>query len=200
MSGEDDGTNRRTVLKQLGAAAVTGTALTGTAAADSGDLTSDAVARRYEETGADLLASLSDAGVIETASAAALSTEPVAPGTVAAGRPGATTLSLDGPVGSRTVVMSVTTVERGTLRVFVEPARDLAYAYLEVEGTDRTVAYSADGSTTTVDESDVGADYCGGCNCTPIACGVGSSKTLEVCNYYNPIQHSCWVYSTDCIC
>lgn len=200
MSGEDDGTNRRTVLKRLGAAAATGTALTGTAAADSGETSSEAIVRHYEGTADDLLASLSEAGLIETASAAALSTEPVAPGTVAAGRPGATTLSLDDAVGSREVTMSVTPVERGTLRVFVEPARDLAYAYLDAAGSDQTVAYGPDGSTVPVEEGNVGVDYCGGCSCSGIPCGTIVSHSLEVCEFHNPFTNDCYVYSVKCDC
>ncbi|WP_152415826.1 hypothetical protein [Halovivax asiaticus] len=195
MSQNDISVDRRSVLKRLGA---TGTAVTAFGAASgSGAATSAArrtirplpverldVERIYEDLAGQLLTELSDAGLVETASASALDMDVAA---IHGGRAGRGTfgLSIDDEIGQRRLFGTKTPTDDGVLTLYVQPERDLAYATFEPDGDDVTLLYAPGHGPERVAVG--AADMCPDCTCHQnYPCGEIGGGRMEVC----------WVEST----
>lgn len=212
--GKNDSPDRRTVLKQFGAAA-TGVAVsgiaTGTAAARGGDDsgvemeprpvaetvqavstgagTVESVVEAYAD---DVLELMADDGLIRTADAGLLATEPVDPttdGTVE----GASAYAV-GEDETRQIVTVDTQVDGGRIEMSVEAERGQVVAEFYDDDGGRVV-YGDLGAGAQKDERDaVNKFCCKCCVCTSILCADGSRG--EMC--YGPERFGCPSAPGDC--
>lgn len=178
------GTSRRDVLRTTAAATAAGLgagALTGVGAAanatieDAGGADPEAVEASLAGTGSDVLAALSEDGLLADASTDGLPTaRQVDVGAVAANREGTAAYRHGGVLRYVTVAH----VDGGVVSFTVEPGQDRAYAHFVPADGDGRYLYDPEAGKLG-ERQDVGAQAT--CECRPLTCSDGSP--VEVCEH-----------------
>lgn len=203
---QNEGLDRRTVLKRLGATAAAGVAVSGTATASDGktwrakSLDDVDVDRLFATEGAELLELLTADDVLEDG-VRELSTTAVDPRTDSS-HEGASAYVIESSEASKTIVTTDTHVNGGRLEATVELETGNAYATLTTDDG-RRVRYTDIGDEPK--RTDLGTDSEPCCKCcvcptgTAVPCtGDFGPAVLEEC--YGPADFGCPFAYGDCVC
>lgn len=175
MSRSDTTVDRRAVLKRLGAAGAAGTALGAASGSGAAEGSTTGRVRRlpldridveavFRELAGELLVELSDAGLIEAPSVAALETDIEASHFGRRDR-GTFGLYFSGGVRDGSLITTTARTDEGRVTLSVEPEHELAYALYEPADEDATLLYAPGHGPERVDVGRSSA--CPSCTCYP---------------------------------